>query len=1081
VTGASLADLVEDQVARRPDALAVVAREGSLTYAQLDARANRLAHHLRALGVGPDAVVGICVERSLEMTVGLLGILKAGGACLPLDPSYPSERLAVMLADSAAPVLLTLERLAHRLPVHGADTVLLDADWADVQRRPSDRPPEVVAGENLAYVMYTSGSTGEPKGVALVHRGLVNHSRAAVRLYGLGPSDRVLQFCSISFDVSIEELLASWSAGATVVLRADDLPILGRGWLRWLRDQRVTVLNLPTAYWHEWCRDLQAAGDTVPAGLRLVVVGGEKALASAYSTWLQVGGDRVRWINAYGPAEASIMATAYEPAPPGGRADGRDPPIGRPIPGATVYLLDEGGEPVAAGQPGEIHVGGEGVGRGYLHRPGLTAERFVPDPWSDRPGARLYRTGDRGRWLPGGDLEFVDRLDHQLKVRGFRIETGELETVLAEHRAVSEAVVVAREDPPGDKRLVAYVVPIPGAAPGSTELRRFLSGRLPPYMVPDAFVCLDAFPHTPNGKVERAALPAPPHTRPQLATPWMAPRTATEERLASIWSRVLGIDGVGVEDDFFELGGHSLLATQVIAQLREEFGTEVPLRVIFESPTVAGLAAAVTPPDNRSPAPPLVARSRRSGTTIPLSLAQEQMLKLELEAMPPGLYNVTALHRFSDPVDTDALARALRYMAERHEILRTGFVVGDGSIFGGGARQEVSPTVSAELPVSGVAARSAGERDAELIRRVAEQDATPFDIAVPPLFRAQLVVLDGGESQLVVTFDHLVCDMTSAYIFLDEVAVAYEALADGRAPELSPLPVQYADFAVWQRQWLTDERLHSQYEYWRQVLAAMPLGPALPLDRIPATPTRRIARRSVTVSPELYRPLERLARSARVTPFIVCVSALSAVLSRLGGNTDIVLSTTLSGRQRNECEGVMGMFAGVGRIRTDLSGDPAFTKVLERARDAVLGLFEHQDVPFMKVRDALFPDFPKQGDYTRTAAAIPIEVLYFHAGHDHWAPGSGVVERPGSDRPVDDLFFRGQLQPLSVTFVDDGSQMWGHLSYKLDFYDEATMDQVASALERVLEAVADNPKQRLSELPLARQTAARRRGGAHVR
>ncbi|HEX2273703.1 MAG TPA: condensation domain-containing protein, partial [Acidimicrobiales bacterium] len=707
---------------------------------------------------------------------------------------------------------------------------------------------------------------------------------------------------------------------------------------------------------------------------------------------------------------------------------------------------------------------------GYLGRPGLTAERFVPDPFADRPGARLYRTGDRGRWLPGGEVEFVDRLDHQLKVRGFRIESGEVEAALVGHPAVSEAVVTAREDTPGDKRLVAYFVAAGAPPPGSSELRRFLSDRLPPYMVPTAFVPVDAFPQTPNGKIDRAALPPPPHTRPDLATEWVAPRSPSEEALASIWSEVLGFEGVGVHDDFFELGGHSLLATQVVARAREAFARDLPLRAIFERPTVAALAELVDAGvEQAASAPPLVPQPRRPGDRLPLSLAQEQMLRLELEAQPAGLYNVTALHRFSTPVDHGALRRALEYMAERHESLRSGFAV-DAD----GPYQFVAPTVAVELTFSEIDVADEAEAEAELHRRVAEQDAAPFELASPPLFRAELISLGAGHSQLAVTFDHLIVDMTSAYIFLGEVATAYEALAEGRAPELSPLPVQYADFAIWQRAWLSEQRLAEQYEYWRKVLTGMPLGPAVPFDHLPGAPTRRIAKLAVTVPPDLYRRLQAIARSARTTPFVVVTAAVKALLSRYGGMTDIVLSTTLSGRQRNECEGVIGMFAGVGRMRTDLSGDPTFAEVVERVRDTVLGLFEHQDIPFMKVRDTLFPDFPRMGDYVRTASVIPIELLYFHAAHDHWAPGSGVVERPGSEKAVDDIFFRGQLQPLSLTFVDDGSQMWGHLSYKLDFYDEATVQDLASGLERLLVAVAADPGMRLGELPV--QPAALRAG-----
>ncbi|MGI9032142.1 MAG: amino acid adenylation domain-containing protein [Acidimicrobiales bacterium] len=1067
MTALSLADLVEEQARRRPSAVAVVAGQASLTYADLDARANRLAHHLQGFGVGAEALVGISMVRSLEMAVAILAVLKAGGACLPLDPSYPADRLAFMLADSGAAVLLTLAHLVERLPAHDRATVCLDADWPEVARQPDHAPRRDVRPENLAYVIYTSGSTGEPKGVMLTHRGLVHHNRAIRNLFELVPSDRVLQFCSISFDVSIEEILPTWGTGATVVLRPDNLPLLGRPWLEWVTEQGITVVNLPTAYWQQWGRDLAVMGEQMPSTVRLTVVGGEKVTAGGYRTWMEVGGDRARWLNAYGPAEASVTATAYDPSLLGSvdAVDGRDPPIGRPVGRTTVHILDDGGRPVVAGGVGELCMGGDSLARGYLHRPALTAERFVPDPFGGRPGARLYRTGDRGRWLPSGEIEFLGRLDHQVKVRGFRIESGEVEAALTAYPAVSDAVVVAREDAPGDTRLVAYVVASGEAAPTASALRQFVADRLPPYMVPGAFVTLDALPHTPNGKVDRAALPAPPRSRPDLATPWVAPAGPAEEAMAAIWSQVLGIDGLGADDDFFDLGGHSLLATQIVARAREAFGRDLPLEAIFEAPTIAGLTAAVVGSSvagSCSSVPPLVARPRVPGQRLPLTLGQQQMLTLELQATPPGLYNVTAMHRFLGVVDLGALRRALQFMVERHETLHTAFEVDDDGV----GWQVVAPAATAEVAVSDLYDVPADERQTELQRRIAAQDAEPFDLATAPAFRAALMTVDDTENHLVATFDHLICDMTSAYIFLGEVATAYDALADGRTPELAPLPVQFADFAMWQREWLTEERLASEYEYWRTVLTGMPMGPALPFDHVPASPSRRIIQRSLSVEPDLYRRLETLARAAQATPFVVCIAGVASVLSRMGSTTDVVLSTTLSGRQRNECEGMIGMFAGMGRMRVDLSGDPPFAELVQRARRTVLGLFEHQDIPFMMVRDALFPDFPKQGDYARTALMIPVELLYFHAAHDHWAPGSGVVARPGSEAAVDDMFFRGQLQPLSLTFVDDGNRMWGHVSYKVDFYDESTIDGLVSSVEAVLGAVGDDPGLRLADLPV---------------
>jgi len=1065
MTPSTMADLVEEQVGRTPGAVAVVGAHRSLTYRELDLRANRLAHHLRALGVDGDVLVATCLSRSPEMAVALLGVLKAGGACVPLDPSYPVDRLAAMLDDARVAVVVTEASLVGRLPDIVAPIVRIDSDWPEVALLPATAPERRLTSGHLAYVLYTSGSTGEPKGVMLTHEGLVEHSTAISRLFELTARDRVLQFCSISFDVSVEELFPTWATGGTVVLRPDDAPLLGRSWLAWLRAQELTVLNLPTAFWHEWVRDLEAMGEEVPTSVRLQIVGGERVLGPAYRTWLGVGGERIRWLNAYGPAEASVTCTVFEPRSEDGLFDG-DPPIGRAVAAATTHVLDDNERPVVAGSDGELYVGGTGLARGYLNRPELTAAAFVPDPFSGRPGARLYRTGDLVRELAGGDLEFVGRRDHQVKIRGYRVEPDAVATELSAHPAVSEAVVVAREDGPSGRRLVGYVVTPETPVPAG-ELRRFLAERLPAHMVPSAFVHLASLPQTPNGKVDRGALPAPAGGRPDLATDWVAPRTPTEHRLIAIWTEVLGIDGLGIDDDFFALGGHSLLATQVISRAREAFEREVPLMVVFETPTVRGLAAAldadgdgVADADGRA-VPALVAHPRQPGDRAPLSLAQAQMLELQLAADPPGLFNVTAQHRFSTPAAPETVAAALDVMVERHETLHTRILLEEGS-----AWQVVEPPKPVELVVDDLTAVAPADLDDALRQRVSEIDAIAFDLSRAPLMRAHLIALGDQGSDLVVTFDHLVCDMTAAYIFLDELSAVYDALVAGRRPELRPVAVQYADFAIWQQAWLTEERLSAQYDYWRRKLADMPMGSVIPFDHLPDTPTRRIGHRDFSVSVEVCAPLRRLARSTGATPFVVCVAAVEALLSRAGGKTDLVLSTTLSGRQRNELEGVMGMFAGMARIRTDLAGDPTFFETVRRARETVIGLFDHQDIPFMRVRQALFPDFPEQRSVLATAQAIPVELLYFHASHDHWAPGSAVVEHPDADTGADRFFVRGQMHPLSVTFFDDGSQMWGEFSYKLDFYDEATIEALAVGLERLLAAVGAEPDQRLSELPV---------------
>jgi non-ribosomal peptide synthetase component F/acyl carrier protein len=902
-------------------------------------------------------------------------------------------------------------------------------------------------------VIYTSGSTGEPKGVMLTHRGLVNHNVAVARLYGLAPGDRVVQFCSIGFDVSVEEIFPTWETGATLVLRPDDAPVLGRAWLEWLRRTGITVLNLPTAYWHEWVRDLERLGEQVPESVRLVIVGGEKALGSAYEAWLRVGGDRVRWLNAYGPAETSILATAYEPPAGAGAPKDGDPPIGRPLANTVVHVLDdEAGDGV-----GELLIGGVGVARGYLGHSELTAEHFVPDVFDGDEGGRLYRTGDLARLLPDGNLEFVGREDDQVKVRGFRIECGEVESVLTRHPAVAEAAVVSREDVPGDKRLVAYVVPRGAAPPGPSDLRRFLSDQLPRYMVPSAFVAIEALPMTANGKVARDALPAPEDPRRE-STIVSTALTPAEHAIVAIFARVLGLTAVGIDDDFFELGGHSLLGMQVLAAVHQELGVQIGVSGFYEAPTVAGLAAAVQAArvEGDEP-PPLLARSRRPGELIPLTLSQEQMWRLETTADPPGLFNVTAQHRFSGAVDITVLNEALAYVVERHEALRATFQPGDD-----GPYQVIARSLEVELAVCDLETVAAEDREAAFHQRLGVQDAQPFDLGEGPLLRACLYRLDPGRSVVAATFDHLVCDGTSAYIFLSELTAAHEALVAGRAPALRPLPVQYPDYALWQRDWLTEERLERQLAYWKEKLAGMPWGPAVPFDRVPERPSRRIVAREFTIGSDTYRGIQRLARATQSTVFVVTVAAVQALFSRAGDVSDVVLSTTLSGRRQAEVDGLIGCFHGVGRIRTDLSGAATFEDVVARARESAIGLVEHQDLPFWRIRQAVLSDFPKGGP--ALLAAVPVELQYFHTAHDEWAPGTGVVERPGADKGPDELFFRGHLHPLHVSILDDGSRIWGEFSYKSDFYDDETIERLAAGLERLLAAVTREPGLPLSEI-----------------
>lgn len=576
-------ELVEDQVAKDPDAIAIEQGHRRITYRELNERSNQLARHLRKQGVGPDVPVGICLQRSPELLIALLAVLKSGGACMPLDPEYPRERLAFMLEDSSTPVVITHPDLLPLVNKAKSRFVLLEPDLKVVEGHETDNLSTEIKPENLAYVIYTSGSTGTPRGVLLAHRGLVNHNRAAINLYGLTSADRVLQFASISFDIAIEEIWPSLMIGATLVLRDTKLLMRTSEFVRWIGTVGVTVLNLPTAYWHEIVHELSGTKQTMPESMRLVIVGGEKASSTAYRAWLQCGGDKIRWVNTYGPTEASVIATSYEPDPSMPVPDSL--PIGHPIANVSVHILDEHLRPVPSGEAGELHIGGPGVARGYLNRPEITAAKFIANPFEQN--TKLYKTGDLVRYLPSGEIDFIGRVDFQVKIRGYRVELGEIEAELEKCDGVRECVVAAREES-GDKRLVGYIVPQPGHTPGSIEIQNTLAQKLPAYMIPADFVLLESLPLTPNGKVDRRALPAPSEiaTRSEV----VSPRNEVESKLVAIWQNVLGKRPIGIRDNFFDLGGHSLLAVRLMGRVEGEFRQQLPLTALIQAPTIEQFA-----------------------------------------------------------------------------------------------------------------------------------------------------------------------------------------------------------------------------------------------------------------------------------------------------------------------------------------------------------------------------------------------------------------------------------------------------------------------------------------------------------
>ncbi|WP_233601565.1 non-ribosomal peptide synthetase [Corallococcus sp. AB038B] len=1024
----SLHALFEAQVRHAPEAVAAVFEGTQLTYAQLDAHANQLAHALRRRGVGPEVRVALSVERSLDIVIGLLGILKAGGAWVPVDPLLPRERLAFMLEDSAAQVLVTQQPLLARFPetLH-ARALCLDTERESLARESTDAPVTGVTPANMAYLLYTSGSTGTPKGTAVEHRGVANLVTHEAVAYGIAPGSRVLQFASLSFDLSVEEIFTTLCNGATLVLAPLEKLMPGAPLPVLLREQELSVVSLTPAA-------LAATSSEGLPNVRTVISGGEALPADVAARWAP--GRRL--LNTYGPTEATVIATLGEVV-----ADGNVPTIGKPLANVRVFVLDPYGQPVPMGVRGELHIGGVGVARGYAGRPGLTAERFVPDAFSGEVGARLYRTGDVVRWRADGQLDFVGRIDSQVKVRGFRIELGEVETALARQPGVSEAVVLVRGDG-ADKRLVGYVVAKEGHALDVDTLRTGLRQGMPEYMVPGALMVLDALPLNANGKVDRRALPEPEAARGGDA--YVAPRTVTEAKLASIWAEVLRLERVGVKDNFFALGGHSLLATQVVSRIRTSLGVEMPLRLLFEAPTVDALAQRIEQL-GRSGVPSLSAGARPA--SLPLSFAQQRLWFID--QLDPGspLYNVPTVVRLEGDLDAAALEQALREVVQRHEALRTTFEEEAGQPV-----QRIHASVDVPLNIMDLTG-SGPEREDVARQRVLEELAKPFDLMRGPLLRALMVRMDARDHVLVVTMHHAVSDGWSVGVLLREMGALYTARARGLALALPPLPVQYADYAAWQRDWLRDETLAREVDYWKQSLTGAPPVLELPTDRPrPAVRTNAGSTLGFMLPLELSQRLGALARSEGASLFMVLLAGWQVLLSRYSGQTDISVGSPIAGRTRAEVEGLIGFFVNTLVLRTQMDGDPSFRALLAQVREMVLGAYEHQDVPFEKLVEALHPE--RSLSHTplfqtlMSLQNVPIEEAHL----------PGLVLKPMS------LEGRTSKFDLSLFFTETPDGLAGAVEYSTDLFEATTMRRMVEHLHVLLEGVVSKPDAAVGRLPL---------------
>ncbi|RKI15374.1 amino acid adenylation domain-containing protein [Corallococcus sp. AB030] len=924
----SIVDAFALQVARRPDAVAVSHGAVTLTYAELDARAEQLARRLRTLGVGRRTPqVGVCLPRSLDLIVSLVAILKAGGAYVPLDPEHPSERLAFMATDARLVAIVTHEALASGLPSGSWTPVCMDVPWDAVEAPAA----EFVMPVDLAHIIYTSGSTGRPKGVCIPHQGVVRLvlNPDYVRV---GPGDRMAQSTTIAFDLSTLEVWGALLNGATLVLFARDEIIDPDVLARRLQEERVTHMVLATALFNHVARSRPDAF----SHLSWMIFGGEAADVASVNAVLSHGGPTAL-LNGYGPTENTSFSTWHRVPHTGVESV----PIGGPLANSTAYVLDARLQLVPPGVVGELFVGGDGLALGYWARSDLTAEKFIPHPFSDTPGARLYRTGDLVRQRVDGVLEYVGRRDHQVKLRGFRIELGEVEAALRQHPAAREVLVLLREDTPGDRRLVAYV-----AATDVTDavLREFLQARLPGHMVPGAFVVMESLPLTPNGKIDRRALPVPGASATEG---FIAPRTPLEARIASIWAAVLGGREVGANSHFFDLGGHSLLATQVVSRVREALGVPLSVRALFESPRleafvriVEGLLAQGHREDSRIPVAP------RGSEPLPLSFAQERLWFLGQLHDVPGVYNMPMALRLDGPLDVEVLRASLEALVLRHESLRTTFPEGD------------RPTQHiAEVPVLTLEVQrldAPGPEDSRVQARLRQEADQTFDLARGPLFRVLLLQLEGTCSVLVLNLHHIVSDGWSLGVLYRELSDEYRARLQGQSPRRSPLPVQYADYAAWQRQWLQGDVLQEQLDFWKQQLADAPHVLELSVDR-PRPAVQRFDGASFrfTLPSTLRQSLEALAREEGATLYMTLLAGFQVLLSRYSGQRDFIVGTPIANRTREELEGLIGFFVNTLPLRAHLRDGASFREVLGQVRARALGAYAHQELPFEKLVEEL--------------------------------------------------------------------------------------------------------------------------------
>ena len=985
------------------------------------------------------------MERSIEMVVALYGILKAGGAYVPLDPDYPSQRIAHMLEDAEIGLLLSQAHLSEQIPRCDARVINLGIglETLAIAKHSIDNLPLAAQPDNAAYVIFTSGSTGRPKGVLNEHRGICNRLMWMQTAYRLKNTDRVLQKTPFSFDVSVWEFFWPLITGARLVIAEPGGHRDAAYLANLIQTQQITTLHFVPSMLTSF---LLEPGAAECHSLKRVICSGEALPVDLQNKLLAQLDTELH--NLYGPTEAAIDVTYWAC-----KKDNQSAtvPIGRPVANTKIYIVDHAGQLSPAGIPGELWIGGVQVARGYVNRPELTNEKFIPDPFSDSANARVYRTGDLARFRDDGVIEFLGRIDFQVKLRGFRIELGEIEAELLTCDDVQQAVVLLREDTPGDQRLAAYIVTAANQPNDSEALRRALAAELPEYMVPAGFVFLDELPLTPNGKLNRNALPAP-DWRDAITTDYAAPRNPVEEALAEIWQDLLGAETIGVDDDFFSLGGHSLLATRLIARIRDTLQKELPLKALFDNPTVAGLAHELDSTADSSASLPLLPRA--PDATVKLSASQQRLWILD--QMEPGnpVYNIPWAMRLHGPLNSNALQTAVDALAARHESLRTHFVVADGSPV-----QLVQP--DSRLRVNNVALENT--EDAHIQNELTRLTQTAFALDTGPLLQVSLLQLNETDHILHLVMHHIIGDAWSTDVLLRELACFYNAACTGQSADLPPLPVQFGDYALWQQQRLQQADLQSQLDYWKDHLAGAPGVLDLPTDRPrPAIQSYNGAWHELRLGRATTKALKELANSSNATLYMVLLAAFNVLLHRYTAQTDIVVGTPIAGRQRTELDNLIGMFINTLSLRTQLDGNPPFSKLLEQVKTTALNAYANQEAPFEKLVEELH--------LVRDTSYAPLFQVMFILQN---AP---TTRNAFSDLQTEQVLFEFGTAKLDLTLSmeERGSELVAYFEYNTDLFDAATIERMAGHFDMLLESIVAEPATPVDTLAMLEETERQR-------